>query len=92
MILDIFLAKGIEVRAFICRGRLVMNPWDVKHCWIIEREYVFSVTLDERVERQIAAGIANDGSVTTLGGFWAKRVERDESIMKLIVEIDGIKP
>lgn len=91
-VLDIFLEKGIEVQAFICRGRLVMNPWDVKQCWIIEDEFVFSVFLDRNAEERIAAGMGSDGSVTTLGGFWVKRIERDEAVMKLITEIDGIKP
>jgi|GEM_PF-2929895 hypothetical protein len=88
---QIFAKRGISVQAFVHDGRIVNNPLDESHLWIIELEYVFSVRVYGLEARLIQCGTDAKGKVTLTGGFYVWRVQADEEILGLLKGVEEAK-
>jgi hypothetical protein len=82
-----FVDQGIYVQAFICKGTRKDDPLEAGHCWIIEKDYIFSAILYEKEDALIQCGTGADGRITIAGGFFVQRVPMDEEILQLINEL-----
>ena len=85
----IFVDYGINVQAFVHKGRIVYNPVDVSHCWIIEPDFIFSVRLHSLEKNIIQRGTDERGKISLLGGFYVWRVPATEEVLDLIKQIES---